>query len=169
MIEALAGIDYGILGICSFSALVSLMRGFVKEALSLATWVIAFWIGFHFTNPLADLLANVVKSHTLRIPLAFAILFITTLLLGALANFLIAQLVVKTGLSNTDRLLGIVFGILRGLLVIAVLLLMGRLTTTLPQAPWWRSSAFVPYFEPLEIYLQGYMPKTVDTKLVESE
>lgn len=168
MIMALSWADYGILGVCGFSALVSLMRGFVKEALSLATWIIAFWVGFHFTNPLAELLENSVKSHGLRIPLSFMLLFITTLILGALVNFLIVQLIVKSGLSSTDRMLGIIFGALRGVLLIAVLLLMGHLTT-LPKAPWWRQSVFIPYFEPLEVWLQGFMPNTVDTQLVETE
>jgi membrane protein required for colicin V production len=106
-------IDYAILAIIGISTLVSLVRGFTKEAVSLVIWIGAFFIASTFYANLANLLTNI-SDQFLRNAAAISILFITTLVLGALLNYLIGQLVNKTGLSGTDRVLGLVFGRFEG-------------------------------------------------------
>ncbi len=83
-----------------------------------------------------------------------------TLIACAIINYFITQLVDKTGLSGTDRMLGIVFGIARGVLLVAALLLVAHLTP-MPQEDWWKESFLIPHFEPLEIWLNGFLPQTV--------
>jgi membrane protein required for colicin V production len=138
-------IDYAILAIIGISALISLVRGFVKEAVSLIVWISAFFVASSFYVNLSTLLTNI-SDQLLRNAASVAILFISTLILGALVNYVIGQLVSKTGLSGTDRVLGIVFGALRGVLVIAAVLFFMDAFTPASTTTWWQNSQLVPEF-----------------------
>lgn len=164
----LNGADYAIIGVTGLSAIVSLVRGFVREALSLVTWIAAIWIAFHFTGLLDDVLMPYITSKAIRLAGAFLILFIATLISGALLNFLIGQAVNKTGLSGTDRVLGMVFGCCRGLLLVAVILLLAKFTP-LPQQAWWSESMLIDYFAPIDDWLQGFFPKGSNAQLVNKD
>lgn len=149
--------DYSIIGIIAVSVLISFSRGFVREMFSLFTWIVAFWIGFKFSTQFSDLLSSYIKTPSIRVIAAFIILFVVTLILGSMLNFLITQLIVKTGLSGTDRMLGTIFGIARGVLLVSVILLMASLTA-FAQDQWWRSSTLIPHFQWLIIWLKGFLP-----------
>ncbi len=149
--------DFVIIGVLAVSTLVSLMRGFVKEAVSLATWVAAIWLAILFTDPLADRLAAWIDVPSVRAIGAFALIALLVLILGGLLNFLIGQLVEKTGISGTDRLLGLVFGLGRGVILVALLVLVAG-ATPFPEDPWWHHSVLMPYFERLAVWSMHYLP-----------
>jgi len=153
-------VDLILIGIIGVSLVISLVRGFVREAFSLAAWVVAFWISWAFFRELAVHLEPWVSVPSLRLALAFAALMLVTLILGAMVNFLISQLVEKTGLTGTDRLLGMFFGVARGALLVAILVLLAGLTP-IPNDPWWQESQLIPYFQDLAVWLRSFLPVDV--------
>lgn len=153
-------VDYVIIGIIALSAAISLVRGFVREAFSLAVWIIAFWVGWAFFRDLALHLEPYVSVPSVRLGIAFMILLVAALLLGGLINFLVGQVVDKTGLSGTDRLFGMVFGAARGALLVAILVLLAGLTPV-PNDPWWQASALIGHFQQLAEWLQGLLPNDI--------
>lgn len=137
--------DYAIIAIIVISALISLVRGFVKEAVSLAVWIAGFVVASRFYADLAVYLTGIEKE-LFRNGVAIAILFVITLVLGALINHLLSEIVTYTGLSGTDKMLGMVFGGLRGVLIVSATLLFLDTLTPASSADWWQSSLLVPEF-----------------------
>lgn len=137
--------DWAILAILLVSSLISLKRGFVKEALSMANWVLAFFIAMTFREPMAALLEAQIPTTSLREMVAFAILFASTLIVGAMVNYLIGELVRMTGLSGTDRLFGMIFGFIRGFVVVMAILLLVPPLISIDQDQWWQESLLIPY------------------------
>ncbi|MCA1805080.1 MAG: CvpA family protein [Xanthomonadaceae bacterium] len=152
--------DFFILGVILVSGLLSLWRGFVKEALSLITWIAAPVIAILFYEDFAPWFERWVSVPSARIALAFGILLVLVLILGGLVNYLVGQLVSKTGLTGTDRALGIVFGIARGVMVVGVLVLLAGLTQV-PQDPWWKESVFLKHFVDLALWMRSFLPTDI--------
>ena len=150
-------LDIIIIGVIALSALISLIRGFVKESISLISWIVAGIIAFRYFSPMAGLLEPYVTSPTVRGVAGFAILFISTLVIGAIVNFIMSQLVSKTGLSGTDKALGVVFGGARGVLIVTMIVLLASLTP-MPEAQWWQDSAMVGFFQQLAEWVKGIIP-----------
>ena len=91
----MAWIDLVIIGIIVLSALISLIRGFVKESISLVTWVVAGLLALRYYGPMADLLEPFINSVTLRQWIGGGILFVATLIVGAIVNFIVSQLEIQ--------------------------------------------------------------------------
>lgn len=138
-------IDFSILAVIAISIVISLVRGFVKEALSLIIWIGAFFIASQFYADLATYLTNF-SDDMIRNGVAVSILFVVTLILGGLLNHLVGQLIQYTGLSGTDRALGAVFGGLRGVLIVSAMLFFMDTFTSSAEADWWQASVLVPEF-----------------------
>lgn len=149
--------DYSILAVIGVSVLISIWRGFTREAFSLAGWVLAFWVALGFSHSLEGVLQPYIEVPSLRLSVSFISLFLVTLLLAALVNHLAVELVQKTGLSGTDRMVGIFFGIARGAVVVLALVIVAGLTA-LPRDAWWGDSALLPYFEETAIWVRQYLP-----------
>ncbi len=156
-------VDLVILGIILVSTIISLVRGFIREAFSLAVWILAFWVSWSFFRDLAVRLEPWVQTPSVRLGVAFAGLMILSLVIGGLINYLIIRLIQSTGLSGSDRFIGMIFGAARGILVVAVLVLLAGLTPV-PADPWWQESKLIPYFEELALWLRDMLPPEVAEK-----
>lgn len=155
--------DYTILAVLALSVLIGLWRGLVSEVLAIACWAAAFWLAWLFGEPLAQRF-TAVDVPSVRLLLGYGLCFLSVLIAGALLSFILRKLVAGSGLSGTDRLLGMVFGLARGwLLVTLSVLLLGF--TPLPRDPWWQASRLLPGFQLGAEWLSARLPASVKQHL----
>ncbi|MCM2679247.1 CvpA family protein [Echinimonas agarilytica] len=152
-------IDYAILGIIGISSLVSLVRGFTREAISLVTWFVAFLVASQFYQDLSIHIVAI-EDEMVRDGVSIALLFVCTLFLGAMINHLLGKLVDKTGLSGTDRVLGLVFGGLRGVLIVCALLFFMDAFTASSSTDWWQASVLIPEFKIVVRWFFDYLEQS---------
>lgn len=141
-------IDYVLVVILLVSAAVGLFRGLVREALSLLTWVLAIWCAWKFAALIAPGFGNVVGDGAVRLWAARIAVLVTVLVLGWLGTWLISRLLDSTGLTGTDRLLGGLFGMARGA-ILAALVVIGMQSAGLDKTSWWGESKLIPYAAPI--------------------
>lgn len=156
-LHTLNWVDYVIIAIIGISVLISLIRGFIREILSLIVWILAFFIAFKFCGKLADVFIPYTQNSSLRLAVSFAILFFIVLILGGLISYLITAVIAKVKLSLFDRTLGMVFGFIRGILLIALLLLLISISSVKPGS-WWTDSYLIPHFHGIVNWMHGFLP-----------
>jgi membrane protein required for colicin V production len=144
--------DISIIVLILLSVVFGIFRGFVKETLSLLSWFLAGWASITFSPEFSPMLSRYLTTPSVRIVCAFIILFIVTLFAASLLSNIVVHMIHKIGLNSTDRTLGIVFGALRGVLIVATLILLLSFTPALDD-PWWKQSTLIPYFTPVVDFL----------------
>ena len=138
--------DYLVMFVLVASVIIGLLRGLVKEVLSLAGWVVAFVVANAYAAALATMLPPVVPGEVLRLIVAFIALFIGVKILTGLLAMALGALLEAGGLGFVDRLLGMLFGFGRGLvIVLAGVILCGM--TSIPQQAFWKDALLSPYAE----------------------
>ena len=153
-------VDYTIIGVIALSVIISLMRGLVREVMALVVWIAAFTVAFLFTGDLEGLLSAAVELPTARLAIAFGLLFLVTLISGGLLNYLLGQMIEKTGLTGTDRFFGIFFGLARATVLLTAMVMLAGFTP-MPRDSWWQKSTMLPFFESLALYANGFLPEHV--------
>ena len=151
-------VDVVIIFVIVLSALFGILRGFMKESISLAKWVIATWIAETFAPKLAPMLPAAIESEAVRQAISFLTLFILVFLLGTLISHLVTRMLIKTGLTSVDRVLGLGFGLLRGVLIIMIFVIVGGHFPQLPRQDWWQQSMLLERFENIVVWIQDYIP-----------
>lgn len=153
-------IDVAIVVVVALSAIIGFFRGFLREALGLATWVLAFYMAFVFAKPVAVYLQRWIDTDSARLAVAFAIVFLAVLIAGAIANFLLGRLINQTGFAGTDRAVGIVFGVVRGVAILILLVLLAGVTPV-PRDSWWQRSIFIGQLESGALWVRSYLPSDI--------
>ncbi|MCH7817439.1 MAG: CvpA family protein [Proteobacteria bacterium] len=135
-------VDTAIIVVTVLSSLFGLWRGLVKEVLSLLTWVAALVVARVYSEPLAGLMLNLIESSSLRYVTAFALIFILIMMLGTLINHFLSKVLTITGLKLLDRLLGTVFGLARGVIIVLVVMFITRVFVS--ETEQWQQSLLIP-------------------------
>lgn len=150
-------VDVAILAVIALSAVIGFFRGFLREAVGLATWILAFYLAFIFADAGARFLQGWISVDSARLAVAFGVVFIGVLILGAIFNYVLGRLVSQTGFAGTDRALGGVFGVLRGVAVLIVLVLLAGVTPV-PRDDWWQRSIFIGHLEDGALWARDFLP-----------
>lgn len=159
----MSGIDLAVLAVIVLSAFISFMRGFFREAVSLAMWVMAILITLTFTAQFSTLLPDTIETAAARASISSMILFFGTLAIGTIISWLFQRIVDSASLTKIDRFAGVAFGMGRGCILIILLVLAAHLTPAMKQEVWWQESATMPYFEKAARYLHAQLPATIAT------
>jgi membrane protein required for colicin V production len=138
--------DYVLIALMVCSCIAGLLRGLLRELVTLMTWVAALWLAWRFAPSLAPYLGGALNSDNVRIWAARAVIFLAVLLLGTLVSLVVSHFARLALFSATDRFLGGLFGLARGVVLIGVLVLLCH-AVRLEGEPWWRRSILVPYAE----------------------
>jgi membrane protein required for colicin V production len=142
----MSGFDYVVLGSIVVSTGIGVWRGFVRETISLLVWIAAFWLAYLLTPLVEVYLAEMINDKALRLISTFVVLFISVHIVGFVLSRLGSKLVKKAGLKETDRIVGGVFGVVRGVVIIAVLVLLIDMTP-FKEEPMWQESYLVSLFK----------------------
>ena len=156
--------DYIILGIIALSVVVGLFRGFFRESVALAAWILAFVVAIWFAEPLAGFLSNWIDRSGIARGVAYVTLFIGVLICGAIVNYLISRLVKASEFAGTDRTLGSVFGLARGVVTVVAMILLLTITDDtskpfLPEEGWWQGSTLIHHLEPYARWAHQWLPE----------
>ncbi len=157
-------IDTLILGLIGLSALIGLARGLIREVLSLAIWALAFLLAWRYYPRLAPELAPWLPGETSRQAASFAVLGLGAVLAGGLIGYLLTALIELAGLRGTTRLLGGLFGLARGALIVTMVAFLAALTP-LAEQPAWRDSQWVGRFQVLAQRLLAAVPPEIEDRI----
>ena len=140
----LTALDWLFIIIMAVSMIVGIFRGFIKEAVSVGTLIIAVWASFHFATSAQGLFGEWLESPALRIWSARIAIFVLVMLLGSLAGWLISRFANQVGMSGADRKLGMLFGLFRGAILSGLVVIVGPYLS-LDKDAWWSESSLLPY------------------------
>lgn len=156
MTLAVTVFDYVVLGVVALSLLIGVWRGVVSEILALLAWVAAFLAARLLAVPAGEMIASSLEPAWRQVA-GFVAIFVAVLILFALARWLVSLLLKAVGLAPLDRMLGALFGVARGMLVVWVAVLLAGLTA-LPQQQWWRQALFAPPLETAVLAAKPWLP-----------
>ncbi|MEM7503927.1 MAG: CvpA family protein [Pseudomonadota bacterium] len=143
------------------SVLIGFLRGFLKEALSLAALFLAVWAALNLGDDVGGLSSSWLSSSELQIWFGRVLVFVVIVTLGGLLSWGAGKLARLSMLSGTDRVLGMLFGFCRGLVLVGVFVLGGQYANA-DQSEWWNRSAFIPYAEFVADWLREMAPRGME-------
>jgi membrane protein required for colicin V production len=149
--------DVAVLVVLAFSTLFAFVRGLIRELIALIAWVFGILAAITFTPTVSAWLPEVIATPALRYLIAFTIILIAALLVGAIIAWPLAKAVRAAGLGFVDRFLGSIFGLARGLIIVVAFVLLAGLTD-LPRASWWQDSVLAPPLVAAALVVGSHLP-----------
>ncbi len=153
-------LDIIIIAIITVSGLVGVFRGLLREILSLVGWIVSAWLAWRFASVFAPVFDSIIESSDVRKAAAFISIFLLSLVSFALVSYFISKIMNQSPLKGMDRTLGMIFGLLRGVIIIAVLAILIQ-STQFARESWWLGSNLKEYFLLIAAYGMSTMPPEV--------
>ena len=153
-------VDIAIVVVLLVSAIIGIFRGFIREVLSLASWLVAIYVAWTFAAQGAVYLEPYVSQKELRGIASFAAIFVGTLIIVSIISYVIYRLFALAGITGLDRSLGGIFGLIRGVVIVALMILAATFMDFAPH-PWFQSSKLVMYFAPMTEFILSLVPPGV--------
>ncbi len=136
--------DYLIIATVLISGTVGLIRGLLREVIALITWIVAAFVAWHFAGSLEPHLGGLLAQPQVRPWIARLILFVAVLLVGHAIGAILDHFVRLSLLTGVDRFLGLLFGLLRGVVIVGAAVIVCE-TVRLDGEAWWQESVLMPY------------------------
>lgn len=162
-------VDGVILAILALSMVTGLVRGLIKESVALCVWILAIWFAIHDFHLISQWLSRYVTDNTVRALATVLLIIIGAVLIGSIINGALSFLLRRAGLSGTDRLLGMIFGLIRGIFIVSILILAANITALAPAAEYSKQSALYNQFMPIVNWLSSYTPGMINQMKVIEE
>ena len=156
--------DLIVIGIVGLSTVFAFWRGLIRVVMSLVALVAAVLAAIQFSPSVANMLPVLSDNATTRYLAAFALIFIVVALIGSLLGWVLSRAIRAIGLGFVDRLLGAVFGVARGVLIVVIAVLLAGLTT-LPRQEWWQNALFAPPLVIAALSLRPWLPQALAQRL----
>ena len=150
--------DVAIVAVIALSALFAFARGIIREVIALGAWVVGFIAAIAYAGALANAFTWLNMTPVATQALAFVLILVIALIVGALIARVLAGLIRAIGLGFMDRILGLVFGVARGLIVVVAFALVAGVTT-LPKRDWWQNSTLGEPLAQAALSLKPYLPR----------
>ncbi|MEM6640446.1 MAG: CvpA family protein [Pseudomonadota bacterium] len=157
-------IDLIVLAIIAVSMVVGFFRGLFPELIGLGTWVVAGVGAMQFSDVLLPYLSGKMGSPTVELWSARAAMFVALMIVGGLVGQLVSLVVDKAGLSGTDKALGMIFGAVRGVVIIGALVIFGQLIG-FQNDSWWSDSTLISFGEGVADALRAILPEQLASYL----
>ncbi|MDI9818854.1 MULTISPECIES: CvpA family protein [unclassified Legionella] len=153
-------VDLLIIAVVALSIITGLIRGFVKELIALAIWVLAIWLAYSYSQELDPFLQKYIQDKTARTVTAFIAILVGTLISGGIINAVLGFILKRSGLSGTDRILGMGFGFIRGVFIIALVMVVVKMTS-IPYQDYANNSKLYARFDPIVDWLYNMTPEFI--------
>lgn len=150
-------LDYALAAVMFFSVILSFFRGFIREAISLVTWFLAFYFALQFAPTLSGAL-HFISNPKISYAISAILIFLIVLLLGKIVGKLAHEVMKISLLGFFDKILGFIFGVVRGALFITIILFVIELTSW-HTAAWYQHSQLAPHFQKCVDYCRTLLPK----------
>jgi membrane protein required for colicin V production len=150
-------VDYLLTGAVLLSMLFGSVRGFLRESVALLGWLVGLWLAWRYANFVEPYLGGALAGTPLQVWVARMIVLLAVVMAGWLLGSLLSYIVQRSGLTlGVDRLLGAVFGLVRGAVIVGFAVMLGQ-AAELDSEPWWRASRLLPLGENMADVLRGYV------------
>ena len=154
-------VDYIILAILILSAIMGLVRGLLREAIAVITWFLAIVLAWSFASSLEPHLGGVLIGSPLRIWAARVIIFVGVLLLGGAVSTVLGHYVRVSMFAGMDKFLGLVFGLIRGVVIVGAFTIAVQ-ALRMDEDTSWQRSKLMPYASGVADALRGIVGENLE-------